>query len=100
RASPHLPSFPTRRSSDLPTLDLEDIVTIAAISAQLDRLPLAIELAAARLRGLTLSEVAGSLDQRLRILRQDTRPDMRHRSLRAVDRKSTRLNSSHEWISY
>src|SRR6266849_7763606 len=24
----------------------------------------------------------------------------RHRSFNAVDRKSTRLNSSHEWISY
>ena len=57
---------------------------IRSICAQLDGLPLAIELAAARLRAMTLAELAGRLDQRLRLLSQDTRPDIRHRSLRAV----------------
>lgn len=48
--------------------DVGDTAAIAAICRQLDGLPLSIELAAAQLRHLTLSELADRLDQRFEIL--------------------------------
>ncbi|MFJ8310528.1 MULTISPECIES: BTAD domain-containing putative transcriptional regulator [unclassified Streptomyces] len=55
------------------------------ICSALDGLPLAIELAAARLRQLPLSEIAGRLDDRFRLLsRGDRTKPARHRTLRAV----------------
>ncbi|MDP9441416.1 MAG: winged helix-turn-helix domain-containing protein, partial [Actinomycetota bacterium] len=62
----------------------EDEDTVSRICARLDGLPLAIELAAACLRGLTVAEVHRSLDQRFRVLTMGSRTDSRHRSLRAV----------------
>ena len=67
----------------VPTAD--DIADIAAICACLDGIPLAIELAAARLRTLSLAQVAARLDDRLRLLvsgRRDVQP--RQRTLRAA----------------
>jgi predicted ATPase/class 3 adenylate cyclase len=51
--------------------------TIAAICRHLDGLPLAIELAAVRLRSMSVEEVASRLDQRFRLLRggSEGRPD-------------------------
>ncbi|MGP4026387.1 BTAD domain-containing putative transcriptional regulator [Actinomadura sp. 3N407] len=46
---------------------------IAAVCLRLDRLPLAIELAAARVRTLGLREVAARLDDRFRLLGSGTR---------------------------
>ncbi|WP_037649875.1 ATP-binding protein [Streptomyces flavidovirens] len=55
------------------------------ICAALDGLPLAIELAAARLRTLTVEEIAARLDDRFRLLsRGDRTKAPRHRTLRAV----------------
>ncbi|MEU9154765.1 BTAD domain-containing putative transcriptional regulator [Streptomyces sp. NPDC048417] len=55
------------------------------ICAALDGLPLAIELAAARLRTLTPDELADRLDDRFRLLsRGDRSKAPRHRTLRAV----------------
>ncbi|MER5528452.1 BTAD domain-containing putative transcriptional regulator [Streptomyces sp. NPDC002677] len=55
------------------------------ICAALDGLPLAIELAAARLRTLTPGELADRLDDRFRLLsRGDRSKAPRHRTLRAV----------------
>ncbi|MFJ4716202.1 BTAD domain-containing putative transcriptional regulator [Streptomyces sp. NPDC088785] len=55
------------------------------ICAALDGLPLAIELAAARLRTLTLDELAERLGDRFRVLsRGDRTKAPRHRTLRAV----------------
>ena len=45
-----------------------DLATIAAICRRLDGLPLAIELAAARVRALGLGEVLSRLDDRFRLL--------------------------------
>jgi predicted ATPase len=66
---------------------------IADICARLDGLPLAIELAAARVRGLGIDEVARRLDRRLSLLSVGPRdaPD-RHRTLRAA------LTWSHELL--
>lgn len=57
---------------------------IDEICRQLDGMPLAIELAAARLRGMTLDELSGGLDRRFQLLVGARRADDRHRSLRAV----------------
>jgi predicted ATPase/DNA-binding SARP family transcriptional activator len=55
------------------------------ICAALDGLPLAIELAAARLRTLTAEEVEARLDDRFRLLSQGSRvAPARHRTLEAV----------------
>ncbi|MEV6941211.1 BTAD domain-containing putative transcriptional regulator [Streptomyces sp. NPDC051172] len=58
---------------------------VPGICAALDGLPLAIELAAARLRTLTPDELADRLDDRFRVLsRGDRSKAPRHRTLRAV----------------
>ncbi|MGW1751213.1 BTAD domain-containing putative transcriptional regulator [Streptomyces sp. NPDC002092] len=58
---------------------------VDGICAALDGLPLAIELAAARLRTLTPDELADRLDDRFRVLsRGDRSKAPRHRTLRAV----------------
>jgi predicted ATPase len=58
---------------------------IASICARLDGLPLAIELAAARLRSLSLSALAERLDQRFRLLTGGSRTALkRQQTLRAT----------------
>ncbi|WP_406365422.1 BTAD domain-containing putative transcriptional regulator [Streptomyces sp. NBC_00645] len=58
---------------------------VAGICAALDGLPLAVELAAARLRTLTPDELADRLGDRFRVLsRGDRTKAPRHRTLRAV----------------
>ncbi|MFE0077309.1 BTAD domain-containing putative transcriptional regulator [Nonomuraea sp. NPDC059023] len=58
---------------------------VAEICRRLDGLPLAIELAAARLRSLTLSQVAERLDDRFALLTGGSRTSLpRHQTLRAV----------------
>jgi len=61
-----------------------DAEAVAALCASLDGLPLAIELAAARLPGTTVSELAVNLRDRFGLLTAGRRADSRHRSLRAV----------------
>ena len=61
-----------------------DAVAAATLCARLDGLPLAIELAAARLPGTTIAELAGNLDDRFGLLTAGHRADRRHHSLRAV----------------
>lgn len=70
---------------------------IAAICARLDGLPLAIELAAARVRVLPLSRIRAELDESLRFLVGGARnlPE-RHRTLRATIDWSFRLLSAPE----
>ncbi|MDQ7908786.1 BTAD domain-containing putative transcriptional regulator [Phytohabitans sp. ZYX-F-186] len=59
--------------------------SVLRICATLDGLPLAIELAAARLRALPLSEVEARLGDRFRLLARGERTAVpRHRTLRAV----------------
>jgi predicted ATPase/DNA-binding SARP family transcriptional activator len=61
-----------------------DVAAVAALCARLDGLPLAIELAAARLPGTTVSELSGNLLDRFALLTVGRRADGRHHSLRAV----------------
>ncbi|MQY05793.1 ATP-binding protein [Actinomadura macrotermitis] len=58
---------------------------VRAVCRALDDLPLAIELAAARLRSLDVAALAAGLDDRFALLARGSRAgDARHRTLRAV----------------
>jgi predicted ATPase/DNA-binding SARP family transcriptional activator len=62
-----------------------DMTTVARICRELDGLPLAIELAAARAKALSVDDIAGRLDDRLRFLRSWSRlAAPRHQTLRAT----------------
>jgi hypothetical protein len=64
--------------------DERDIVV--AVCRRLDGMPLAIELAASRMRSMTVEELAARLDQRFRLLTtgRDDENEPRHATLRAV----------------
>ncbi|MFJ8579880.1 BTAD domain-containing putative transcriptional regulator [Micromonospora sp. NPDC093277] len=71
------------------TVDTDTVGPILRICRTLDGLPLAIELAAARLRALPVAEVAARLDDRFRLLTRGSRiAPPRHQTLRAVVRWS------------
>lgn len=64
---------------------LDDDAVVRDICARLDGLPLAIELAAARLRSMPLAELAAGLDDRFRLLDRGARTARpRQQTLRAV----------------
>ncbi len=66
-------------------VDEETVGDVVEICRRVDGLPLAIELAAARLRTMTLRQLAGRLDDRFRLLTGGSRTAMaRQRTLRAV----------------
>ncbi|WCN81161.1 BTAD domain-containing putative transcriptional regulator [Micromonospora sp. LH3U1] len=67
------------------TVTSANVEVVLRICRSLDGLPLAIELAAARLRALPVAEVAARLDDRFRLLSVGSRASSpRHRTLRAV----------------
>jgi predicted ATPase/class 3 adenylate cyclase len=66
-------------------LDAEDVAPVGRICRALDGIPLAIELAAGRLRSVSFSELASRLDSQFAVLvrsRRATAVDERHRTLR------------------
>src|SRR5262249_38801376 len=66
-------------------VDHETVAAVVDICRHLDGLPLAIELASARLRSLPVQEIARRLDDRFRLLTGGSRTALpRHRTLRAV----------------
>ena len=66
-------------------LDATNAGQIVEICRRLDAIPLAIELAAARLTSMNLSEIAGLLDERFRLLTGGHRRSVeRHQTLRAT----------------
>ncbi|WP_174550862.1 BTAD domain-containing putative transcriptional regulator [Actinomadura latina] len=66
-------------------VDDGNVAPVLRICRALDGLPLAIELAAARLRSLPVTEVAARLDDRFRLLSRGNRAAApRHQTLRAV----------------
>ncbi|MGK5636912.1 BTAD domain-containing putative transcriptional regulator [Streptomyces sp. URMC 126] len=65
--------------------DGRTLATMARVCRALDGMPLAIELAAARLRTLSVDQLAARLDDRFRLLTGGSRTALpRHRTLRAV----------------
>ena len=80
-------------------IDEQTAPLVVSICRRLDGLPLAIELAAARLRSLSLSGLAGRLDQRFRLLTGGSRtaPE-RHQTLRATVEWSYSLLSAAEQV--
>ena len=66
-------------------LDAANAAAVAAVCARLDGIPLAIELAAARLGSLSVPEISARLDQRFRLLTGGSRTALpRHQTLRAL----------------
>jgi len=66
-------------------LDGASAEAVAAICARLDGIPLALELAAARLGSLSVPEISSRLDQRFRLLTGGSRTALpRHQTLRAL----------------
>ncbi|MFC4114581.1 BTAD domain-containing putative transcriptional regulator [Nonomuraea zeae] len=67
------------------TVDADNAAQVVRICRALDGLPLGIELAAARLRTLSVSDIAARLDDRFRLLARGSRTALpRHQTLRAV----------------
>jgi predicted ATPase len=73
---------------------------LASICRQLDGMPLAIELAAARLRSMSLTDLRDRLDQRFRLLTGGSRTAMeRQRTLQAmVDWSYSLLNTAEQQL--
>ncbi|MGZ4700062.1 MAG: BTAD domain-containing putative transcriptional regulator [Ilumatobacteraceae bacterium] len=73
------------REGGMATATVDQSETIDKICAQLDRLPLALELAAARTRSLSLDEIADRVDDRFGLLTGgDRTAQPRHQTLRGV----------------
>jgi len=75
------------------TLSEDAAGAVEAIVRKVDGIPLAIELAAARVRVLSAQEIADGLDDHLRLLRGGRRSDPRHQTIRAS------LDWSHELLT-
>ncbi|MDQ6855309.1 MAG: adenylate/guanylate cyclase domain-containing protein, partial [Actinomycetota bacterium] len=74
------------------SLNAENEEAVGEICERLDHVPLAIELAAARVRGMTPADIARRLDHRLRLLASsDQLAPGRHRTLDAAVRWSYEL---------
>jgi predicted ATPase/class 3 adenylate cyclase len=84
-------------ADDTAALSAEDHAAVVGICEQLEGIPLAIELAAARVRSLTPAEVRLRLGDRLGLLRSTARRGAeRHRTLRATVDWSYQLLTSEE----
>ena len=84
---PSVRLFADRAAAVDPAFRVDDgnVAHVVEIVRRLDGLPLAIELAAARLRSLPVSEIASRLSDRFRLLTGGSRTAMpRHRTLHAV----------------
>jgi predicted ATPase/DNA-binding CsgD family transcriptional regulator len=87
--------FADRASHVQPRFDLSKDVAgaVETIVRRVDGIPLAIELAAARVRVLSAQEIADGLHDHLRLLRGGHRSDPRHQTIRAS------LDWSHELLA-
>jgi predicted ATPase/DNA-binding NarL/FixJ family response regulator len=75
-------------------LTVQNGPAVAEICYRLDGIPLAIELAAARVKALAVEQIASRLDRRFRLLTSGSRAALpRHRTLRAL------VDWSHELLS-
>ncbi|WP_344648183.1 BTAD domain-containing putative transcriptional regulator, partial [Cryptosporangium japonicum] len=99
--SPAVALFAARAAAVRPGFEVtaENAAEVGRVCRALDGLPLAIELAAARLRSLSLAEVAARLDDRFALLGRGRRGGAaRHRTLRAVMDGSWELLSAPERV--
>lgn len=86
-------------------IEVGELSDAARLVSRLDGLPLALELAAAKLRTMTVAEVADGLDDRFALLGRGTRGSVpRHQTLRALIDWSWGLLSEEEqrtlaWLS-
>jgi predicted ATPase/DNA-binding CsgD family transcriptional regulator len=88
--------FVERASAARPGFQADDaaVRVIAELCRGLDGIPLAIELAAARTKVLTLPQIAGRLSDRFRLLTGGETDEPRHRTLRAlIDRSYDQLSA-------
>jgi predicted ATPase/DNA-binding SARP family transcriptional activator len=79
--------FTDRATAALPAFKLTDqnAVAVAQVCSRLDGIPLAIELAAARVKVLPVEQIAARLDDRFRLLTSGSRTALpRHQTLRAL----------------
>ncbi|HEY1825238.1 MAG TPA: AAA family ATPase, partial [Acidimicrobiales bacterium] len=93
--SPAVQLFVERATLARPSFALseENFADAVAICDELDGLPLAIELAAARVEVMSLHQIAARLDDRFRLLQAGPDQDSRHRTLIAT------LDWSYEHLS-
>lgn len=83
------------------SLTEDNTATVTEICRRLDGMPLAIELAAARVRTLTLTEIVDSLHDRFRVLTGGSRTSVRRQqTLRASVDWSHALLTDHERILF
>jgi predicted ATPase/DNA-binding CsgD family transcriptional regulator len=87
--------FADRASYVQPRFELSEdaAAAVETIVRRVDGIPLAIELAAARVRVLSAEEIASGLDDHLRLLRGGRQSDPRHQTIRAS------LDWSHELLT-
>ncbi|WP_445149603.1 BTAD domain-containing putative transcriptional regulator [Baekduia sp. Peel2402] len=86
-AHPAVALFADRAAAAAPDFSVDEttVAAVVEICRRLDGLPLAIELAAARLRSLPAAQIAARLDDRFRLLTGGSRAALpRQRTLRAV----------------
>ncbi|MEV6033930.1 BTAD domain-containing putative transcriptional regulator [Nonomuraea sp. NPDC052116] len=91
--------FTERAAAVRPGFEVDEttLPEVRRVVRGLDGMPLALELAAARLRTLSLPELADGLSDRFRLLTTGSRTALpRHRTLRAVIAWSWQLLSEHE----
>ncbi|MGK5683214.1 BTAD domain-containing putative transcriptional regulator [Actinoplanes sp. URMC 104] len=91
--------FAERAAAVRPGFDVDDttLADVVRVVRGLDGMPLALELAAARLRTLSLAELTAGLSDRFRLLTTGSRTAApRHRTLRAVIAWSWDLLGEHE----
>jgi predicted ATPase/DNA-binding SARP family transcriptional activator len=93
--------FVARAREADPSFIADDADALDAISRRLDGVPLAIELAAARVRTLGISELAARLDERFDLVTAERRgPDDRHSTMRAALDWSYHLLSTDERVVF
>src|SRR6266508_3369429 len=95
--------FIDRATSAVPKFKLtnENASSIAQICCQLDGIPLAIELAAGKIRALSAGQIAQRIDDRFRLLSGGSRTALpRHQTLQAAIEWSYNLLSSAEQVLF
>ncbi len=100
---PGVTLFVDRAREQLPTFELSsrNIAAVISICRELDGIPLALELAAARVRSVSIEDIARRLSDRFRLLGKGTRTALpRHQTLAALVAWSHQLLSESERLLF